>query len=139
MGDVDPRSCTSRRPFRGAMGSSHALLVVLLVAHACVPVHALENASKWIRIPLKKTEESYRSRRLKEGAPAAAAAVSSDVIRDVRLAYQLERVRRRTQAEDGGSSSSSDEDLLEHVNATVKMPIVYSEVPLGVGFGCVYA
>lgn len=152
-----------------SMKATRALLVSLLVLHAlatdtkAVRAMRLENKSppqqtsnddnKWIRIPLAKASRADERRRMQQlhaGIRGThAVALSSDDFRDVRLAHQQQRVRRRLQdARADGSDDDDDDDdddeggvddggKITIANATAPKPMVYSEVPLGVGFGCV--
>lgn len=148
-----------------SMRAARALLVSMLALQALTAdaeaartlmlehgnaVPSTSNNNKWIRIPLAKASRADERRRMQQlhsdirGAHAEE--LSSDDYRDVRLAHQRQRMRRRLQGTDTDGSDDDDDDddggiddggNITFADATVSKSMVYSEVPLGVGFGCV--
>lgn len=129
---------------------AEAMRALMLEHENAVPSTSDNSNSKWIRIPLAKASRADERRRMQQlhadirGAHAEE--LSSDDYRDVRLAHQQQRVRRRLQGtdtdgsdddDDGDDDGIDDGGNITFTNATVSKSMVYSEVPLGVGFGCV--
>lgn len=118
------------------------------------PQQSTSGSNKWIRIPLAKASRADERRRMQQLHADIRGAhdveLSSDDFRGVRLAHQQQHVRRRLQDTKDADGSDSDDDEEEEgdggvddggkitfANANASKSMVYSEVPLGVGFGCV--